>query len=363
VSFRRRVGWVFAGSALVASAFACGDLFHDTNFESACGVDAAACVGPEATTGDGPAEIGTGSPTNFCAWSSTTARANALHACAWLGACAGPLGNNAFGACMRRAILAYDCNANPNRPVLGAAHAFWDGLWRASSCAAVSAVVEPGSTRGACGASSFAYVACEPSPNASTRLACAAGTGGGDEGRENCAAMGQTCTVAGATAICSGSMGVCQGAGVSCAGTELHDCDPDGGVDLGVDCASFGSGACVTPGACAAQGDAGCAATTVVTCAGDVATGCPSGTEESVDCSALLGATGSCSPSAAGRGWDVSRACAVGACGADSCAGTVLQSCVQGVPVSVDCATLGFSSCSLVSVPGDPVAHGACGPP
>ena len=42
------------------------------------------------------------------------AQQHALHACTWLGACETPMGNNAFGPCYFRALLAYDCAANPN---------------------------------------------------------------------------------------------------------------------------------------------------------------------------------------------------------------------------------------------------------
>ena len=38
------------------------------------------------------------------------------------------MGNNAFGACYFRALLAYDCTANPNHKAKDAAHRIWDCL-------------------------------------------------------------------------------------------------------------------------------------------------------------------------------------------------------------------------------------------
>jgi hypothetical protein len=359
---RRLQGTIAFAVALAVGAglLACGDLFHSTaDFESACQIDPQAC-GLDGATADAGAPF----PADFCQWDAATARALAARACAWLGACAGPLGSNAFGECLVNATLAFDCTANPNRPVLGATHAFWDHLWRASSCDGVTTAVEPASPRDTCGASGFPYVSCEVGANASTRIACPEGDGGTDLGREDCAALGQTCVVVGSGAVCAGSAGSCGDAGGPfCEGTELHDCDSDAGLDLGVDCADFGAGTCASEEACVALGDAGCPPTTEVSCSGDVASGCPSGVPEQVDCSQVLGATGSCNPAADGRGWDVSRACSVGPCGADSCAGTVLQSCARGAPVTLDCAQVGLGGCGLIQFPGDPNQYAACGPP
>ena len=100
-------------------------------------------------------------PADFCAWSTETARTNASRACAWLGACAGPVGDNAFGPCVVRALLAYDCAANPDRRLRpGPAHDLWDHLWRASSCADVLGALFPPRTIVSCAASSSTYAAC-----------------------------------------------------------------------------------------------------------------------------------------------------------------------------------------------------------
>ncbi|HEY2517198.1 MAG TPA: hypothetical protein VGI39_40275 [Polyangiaceae bacterium] len=357
---RKRVSWGALGLALLLGG--CGDLFHSTDFPDLCQTDAAACTQSEpGSVLDGGAPF----PADFCAWDSATARAHALHACAWLGACAGPGGKNAFGTCMVEALLAYDCAANPGRPVLGAAHASWDHLWRASTCADVLAAVEPGTPRAACGASSFDYLACAPSPNTDTLLGCTAGDGGAPSVID-CAASGQTCVSSGAGASCAGSAAACASAmGTFCDGTHLHDCqaggDSSGPTDVGVDCASFGAGSCAS-GACLAAGDAGCAASSLVTCEGDVAVGCPSGIAERIDCAQVLGGTASCDPNAPGRAWDVARACSAGACPADSCGGG-LKSCARGVPVGVDCAAMGLGACTLVTVAGDATPHAACSAP
>src|SRR5580700_684311 len=79
------------GAALGPSAC---DLFHSTNFATLCDVNPSAAPCTDARVDSGLAG------TNFCAWTPTTARANATHACAWLSACELPLGSNDFGPCM-----------------------------------------------------------------------------------------------------------------------------------------------------------------------------------------------------------------------------------------------------------------------
>jgi hypothetical protein len=359
---------------------ACVDLFHGTSFASACDVDAAACAPLDANVADDAPivveDAGTDGPTNFCAWSSATAAANAAHACAWLGACEGAFDDNAFGPCMVHAVLAYDCATNPNRPVIGAAHAYWDCLWQATTCGDVANCVEPSGTRETCAGAGAAYVACDPSTAA--LIACGGGVASGSPpaGLESCAALGQTCTTSG-PAECSGSTTACSGAssGAMCAAgtTRLHDCDPDGGaLDYGVDCASFGAGSCFSGafGACLATDGAPCAPQSAVTCEdGGVAVGCPSGVTEQIDCDAVLGVTGgasTCNPQAPGRQWDVSRACSLGTCDGqhDSCdpTGPTITTCFHGATFSASCKDLGFTSCALATYPGDPSQHAYCTP-
>jgi len=345
--------------ALGASLVACIDLFHGTDFESACDLDASACGAVDASVGidatPPPQDAGSDAPTDFCQWIPTTAAAYAVHACAWLGACEGALGDDAFAPCMLHAMLAYDCAANPNRPVLGAAHAYWDCLWQVQTCGDVDHCVEPSGTHETCADDDAGYVACDP--EAGTLVACAADLANGSPPTavESCVPLGQTCSPSG-VATCIGSATPCADVGTSCEGTALHDCDPDGGpTDYGVDCASFGSGSCVGSGACGAVDGGSCTPTTDVTCDGGLAMGCPSGTTEQVDCNAVLGqpsATTTCDETAPGRPWDVSRACSMGTCQTgDSCGtdGKTLLSCTRGASVSIDCTLQGFTRC--VSLP------------
>ncbi len=354
-------GAVVVGGALALAA--CGDLFHGTSdFETLCEVDAAACSGPSASGGDASPF-----PADFCQWDAATARANATRACAWLGACAGPLGDNAFGECLVHATLAYDCAANPNRPVLGAAHAFWDGLWRASSCADVTAVVEPASPRGACGASSFAYVACEVGGNAGTRLACAEGSGGADGERASFVGRGQIYAAVGTSSSC----------------TELPSAPAEtrGNLLRRNEAARLrqrrwpGSrrrlrelrrrGVREPRGLRRARGAAMRSTSTTIACNGDVVSGCPSGTLHGAGSITMRppGDRRRPWPPQDGRTWEVARGCTLGACGADSCSGNVLTSCARGADVQLDCAQAGLGACKLVSLPGDPSPHAVCSSP
>ncbi|MGO8994852.1 MAG: hypothetical protein ACLQVI_16175 [Polyangiaceae bacterium] len=369
---RRSYGVPYAlalAASLAAAPVACVDLFHSTNFETACDVDAAACApgdGSSSAADAGPLPF----PANFCAWDPTTARANALHACAWLGACAGPVGDNAFGPCFVQAMLAYDCAANPNRQLRpGPAHDLWDHLRLATSCADVLAALLPSSSKvPACGASPSPFEACYTN----ALLSCGGEDSGPPitEGFASCGALGQICASSGAVAACAGSSSACTGntaEDAGCAGTQLHDCDPDASpFDQGVDCASFGAGQCVSgsPAACLAESDASCTPTSAITCnSTDVVSGCPSGFTEQVDCRALLG-MGGCNSAGAGRPWDVSRACTFGTGCSDSCtesaggASSLLNGCVRGAFVSVDCAAVGFSTCAILQ--DDPAHHAVC---
>jgi hypothetical protein len=348
---------------LAVPPLACVDLFHSTSFETACDVDAAACATPPA--------LPDGGPTDFCQWDTATAQSNSLRACGWLGACAGPIGDNALGPCFVRAMLAYDCAVNPNRALVPgtAAHDFWNRLWQATSCSDVTRASFPPKVAPACGASPAPFESCFL--DSGTILSCSGDDSGTTLGFEDCTALGQTCATTGALAVCAGSPAACAGAGTSCSGTQLHDCDPDAGqFDLGVDCASVGAGKCVpgSPSACQAASDAGCTSTTDVVCNDDdTASGCPSGAREQIDCRALLLGKGSCDSTAAGRPWDVSRACTSGlpCTGQDSCgvaASFSINSCARGVAVSVSCTAIGLSGCKTVQLPNDPTVHAVCVP-
>jgi hypothetical protein len=360
--------------AVCAAGGACVDLFHSTNFETLCDVDAAAC--PEAGSADAAEEAALDGgepdgPTDFCSWEGGTALENARRACAWLGACAGPFGENALGPCMVNATLVYDCEAAPSRKAIraGQTHAYWDALWQADSCSDVLQAIQP--NKGTmCLNAGESYFAC--TDGGEVTVACGASdasTGTSPPlGLESCAAAGQTCVAPSAANVCVGPTTCAPGAGLACADpVNLQDCD-DAGVDHGMSCAGVGAGKCSDAGvaACLAVGGQVCTPTTTVTCDGGVAQGCPSGQAESVDCNALLGERAGCNADAGGRPWDVSRAC-VGdineSCGAetDSCsdAGAV-TGCARGVAFSVTCSEYGLGPCAATNLPGNPAA---CTPP
>jgi hypothetical protein len=344
------------GAVLVAAsggaAFVACDLFHSTNFATLCEVnpEAGACRDGDAGT-------------DFCSWTSAQALSNAQHACAWLSACESPLGNNDFGPCMIEALLAYDCTANPNRPVLGKLHVYWDTLWSAQKCEDVDRVVFPGRVP-QCG-SGGGFAACGVnndggSDNSTVRVECYE-AGPTPAGGENCLAQGRTCRAG----SCVTAPSPC---GVGCSGTTLRVCN-DAGVDNGTDCQYFGAGRCVDEGgvlACAPSGDASCATQAVV--CGNVAQGCQAGTQEQVDCSKLTG-TGTCNPGVVSPAQGVASACFVsgeaGICPPDSCggSGTSLVSCARGQTFSVSCADVGLGPCHVVPTVDGPGPRAACSGP
>ncbi len=342
----RLLGATIAGLVATLVGGGCVDLFHTTDFAEP--VDAAPSTGDDA---------GAQSYDDFCALSEAEALDAARRSCAWLSACEAPGGGNAAGACLTRAVLAFDCHANPNRQVRGAAHDMWRCLARAASCGDVHACVFGGPPP-TCSAASGAFVAFTSCASAA-RVDCEAA---------GAPALGGACVTERRTCVPDGdSVGYCAGgAGLACtsdgcAGTMLHTCGESGAVhltdgglgtiDVGEDCALSGAGQCVTVGdtpACLATGGRACTASSSVRCEGNVAVGCPSGVEERVDCVALgavcaTGVTGA----VAGIGWDVSRACkSAGTCTSDSCSGSSLVGCVHGAPMTVDCVGLGLGACA-----------------
>jgi hypothetical protein len=356
---------IAAGGAACAVAYGCIDLFHSTDFANQCGESPSACTDAQDTSrADGAADArddASETATSFCAWGADTAHENARRACAWLGACWGPLGNNAFGDCFDHALLAYDCALNPNRPVIGRTFAFWDCLWRAQSCSDVTRCVLPDGPP-TCATSGAEYGACASqaqNENAAVRIDC---LGSGTlTAAENCVAVGQTCSMG----VCGGTSGPCDE--TRCEGTHLRDC-VDGGtavVDMGVDCANFGAGTCAGEGglpACVASGDA-CAPTPAVTCSFDGhAIGCPSGVVEDIDCRSLMEDAGACASDAPGRPWDVARACVPNddaGCMEACLSGGIMQACHRGKAVLVDCAKYGLPG-GCTNVAPMLVPHVAC---
>jgi hypothetical protein len=362
---------VAVGAALVA----CLDLFHSTDdIRTACEIDAQTPGCPFEAGVAAPPEAGT----DFCAWDETTARQNAVHACAWLGACETPLGRNAFGPCMFQALLAYDCAANPSHPSRGTARDLWDCLWRVKTCPDVDRCIFPDGVevcdqRGtACGAGVGVH------GNNDVRIEC---TDGGRGLGENCALWGQTCAVSTGAAYCAGSRGE---AGLSCnvnecAGSSIHFCHDSG--DLGIDCADNGGQSCAgfnvntNSGwvACMPLQDAGaCEASTSVQCAGGIASSCPAGVPEAIHCGQLLGTPDACAPGDLYPPFDWTSPCVVEGADAgpdasacrDGCSGTVLTSCERGATYTVNCPDAGLlGPCGLVWTDNGERQGARCTPP
>ncbi len=349
---------------LMASAVACRDLFHSTSdILNACDIDAQ-------TPGCAP-----DAAIDFCQWTPKEARRRAAHACAWLGACETPMGRNAFGPCMFQALLAYDCEANPNHPTQGKARALWACLANASGCGDVDACIFPGG-REVCRASGSACGTAggAPGSNADVRFECDGNGHGGvgsRPGGENCALWGQTCAIGAAGAVCAGLGGTsCSEKG--CTGaprTELRWCD---GGDQGVDCAGNGAQFCVgfadagAPWvACAASSDAGaCTPDPTATCSGGVAHSCPAGVLEQIDCASLLLSDGACTPGALTPPFDWTSPCAVSpAQCAETCVDGGMIGCVRGASFPLDCTEQGLADCTLVSTDMGTATHPVCAAP
>jgi len=329
----------------------CGDLLHSTDFVQS---------DPSENTG----------PVDFCSWDQRTAQTNAINACTRLVACESGSATdspNAVGTCVRRADIAYDCQVAPNRPVQGETRQFWDCLWRAKTCnspdhaRADVASCFPAAANKNCEGDATGFTQCEGDVRTECRQA-------GPALLDPCVASGRSCTTSSAGGMCSGSAGG-QCGQTGCEGTQLHSCSTVGGTttDRGLDCAGYGGQACVTTPAGPAckvltsaadggtGGDAGggkhCTPSTQVSCNGNLAVGCPSGIEETVDCG-RLGVN--CTAISTGDGWDVSRACKSpsATCTEDRCDGENLSVCIQGsvTELPVTCKDLGLGPCKTVTL-------------
>ncbi len=372
------------GLVFGAGVGACFDLFHSTGeVLTACQVDPAT---PGCTPDAAPAAIA--SAVDVCASTSTEARQQADRACAWLGACEMPMGRNAFGPCTMQARLAYDCASNPNHRVQGTALALWRCMLDAGTCAQVEQCVFPAGPQTCLGASAFR--ACgtartETASNLDVVVDCAADA---DTPRgENCAMWGQTCGLGGsAGAGCVGDPAGfdCDASGCVEGTSALHWCSPASpSVDVGIDCADNGAQRCgffpsQNPqwAACVAGSPADGAVTCTPNAAAEcddagVATSCPSGVVETLDCATLLGTANACAPGPLAPQFDWTSACAVtpSACSVDSCddGGATLTGCARGAALSVTCGDQGLGACRIVTVVAEADSgtemHAACTPP
>jgi hypothetical protein len=337
-----------------AAGAGCVDLFHSTaNIRTACENDASAA----------------GCLVDFCSWSSAEAKAHAARACAWLGACEGPLGSNAFGLCTVQARLAFDCEANPSHPARGTVYALWACLAGATNCAAVSSCLAAEAI--AC-ADASAAIAYDPE-NAGLRVSCAGA--GAPPLVENCALWEQSCGPADGGATCgpSGSPIDCNADESACGSTTATVRVCSGGQQVGLDCVGNGAQMCheYVAGdsawvACVPEttSAATCKASLGVSCEGGVASACLAGIPESIDCDSLLDTSNACVAGAIAGGFDWTSGCSLGdACPADSCSGSTLQSCARGATFGVDCSTLGLGPCRTVATGDEGPNRAACTPP
>lgn len=363
---------VVGGATLVATAasVACVDLFHGTDFVTLCERDPSSpsCGGEGGVDAEAP-DVATDAskpPIDFCDWTPSAARARAEHACAWLGACEGPLGENVFGPCMLHALWAYDCDLNPTMRPNGETRALWACLAEAKSCGDVDACVFADGVTQCNAVPSGSFTACGTAGASAVRVECGSPEQGRPIGIDPCALTGRSCErLDDSTGVCTGAKKKTCSLGKSCAGTAAVDCQSLGGglVDRGVDCAAFGAGTCVEKDgsvACAPQTDAGaCARPSVdVTCANDggAASSCVGGKEIFVDCT-KLSTNVTCDvdtkpvpaydPIQACANRDPAGSCAVSA--ADSCAGKILRSCAQGIPFALDCTSVGLGACEKIA--------------
>jgi len=344
---------LFISVSLVASA--CVDLFHSTDFETLCGVDAGACGAKDAGRAEARVEAGPPPPINFCKWSPVEARSRAEHACAWLGACSVPFDHNGFGQCMIDAILAYDCEANPNQTVTpGPLHDLWQTLATARSCAEVTAAVNPMAVR--CDTTGFG---CGTSSDPHVAVECLDGGGGA----ETCLVEGRVCTGAGA---CVPPKAAAQCHVSKCESNVLHDCE--GNADLGYDCTPFGAGTCMvspvgpTCEPTFARGTtSSCTPSFDVTCTGNKATACATGQSVSIDCTLLTGAS-TCKPGTPAPEWNVAVQCQGPGCSA-GCQGTdMLLGCAQGASFSTSCSKSGLGACRKVPLPAGATGYACTAP-
>jgi hypothetical protein len=345
-----RAALSFATFALVS---ACVDLFHSTDFQTLCDIDARAPGCPLAEAGPtDAADAGMdAAPTDFCSkWSTAEAKTLAEHACAWMGACSAPFDQNAFGQCMINAILAYDCTTNPNLTIApGSLHDYWDALWKAKSCSDLPNLNPENANCG--GSTGYACI------EATNVLECV----GKATATETCLVEGKVC----ADLVCAVPSPKKQCDPPSCAGTVLHAC-PDGGTDEGYDCKYFGAGACMEGEGFAgcipttsSGGGASCSTGTTTSCDdGGIATGCPEGQSEIVLCDNLTG-SGTCvggTPS-----WNVAASCQGDAACTPGCNGDDLVGCAQGARFTTSCTAQGLGKCRPVELPSG--TGYACTPP
>jgi len=366
---RLRVLFVTAGVSAIAAIVACGDLFHGTSFDTKCTADASAkgCPRPPVT--------------ELCAVDIATALARAEHACAWLAACESPMGQNRTGLCIANALMAYNCEANPNRKPIGDAYQYWLALANADDCAGIVKAVAPAGKQACSPMNPNApqpYTGCGSRDgvigNPFSRVQCPVADSLTKGLYENCAAYGKKCS-----ATSTNDLSQCVGAEAractttKCSGQKLVNCDNDAGIDHGIDCAQFGDGTCIATGAspaCKPSSTTVLAATNVVRCGSDdIAKGAVTGFEESVNCKVFTGVVDggtypspACVPIDGGSVGITPRDACQGklGCTDDICDKSVLRACVQGNEIRFDCKDVGLGGCNPSVKTQEDDTHAAC---
>lgn len=284
----------FGALGALVTAGACVDLFHGTDFETLCErepTNAACHDGADVRTADGGGE-GATPATDFCALTSGEVDALARRACAYLGACAGAMDGSAFGPCVEQARYVMDCRANPSYRPTGDVATIWQCLSSATTCEAVDACIFDGPLpRCTLGDGGASFVSCGTSGASRDTLVECSGEGERPSAVDLCALHGRHCetTSAGISRCTSGAPGACIAAKTyGCDGTRILDCQGDAGADRGVDCAGFGAGTCATSAsgnvACAPVADAGTCSARPLQCSEDIVQGCVEGRQVNLDC-------------------------------------------------------------------------------
>lgn len=361
---RARAVAICALAALaVAAPLACVDLFHSTDFETLHDAGAPADV----VSGDAPNDVGPKPLVDFCQWTSEEAKAHAARACAYLGACGGPLGETIFGPCMVHALAAYDCQLNPSLRPNGATNALWSCLSDVKSCGDVQACLGAGATTSCVAVASGSFTQCGTKSDSEVRVECAKPQAGPPAALEPCTLLGKVCEkIDESSSMCAGATSDTCSAGIDCAGSSAVDCRIVGTktYDFGIDCAAFGAGKCVLDdagaiaAACAPRASApDCDGGATVTCDEDggvpvgIARSCVGGKEIVLDCARLgVACDVTTKPVPA---YDPMQACADrvdgGGCNrADTCTAGTLKSCAQGIEFQVDCAAVGLGECEQI---------------
>ncbi len=355
----RRASIVAVTTVALFAVGACVDLFHDTDFATLCTrtPEDPRCRGDASTRPDAAGRVDSATvdalapPIDFCAWPAAEARVQAVRACAWLGACEGTIGDNAFGRCALQAQLAYDCTANPSLRPAGEANNLWSCLATVKTCGDVDRCVFPeGVESCAAGGEPGTFTGCGQL-HSSVLIRCMSPAGGRAVGVEPCAMFGKTCAKeSDSAASCSGSLRLaCTTTG--CAETSAADCNPDRPTfDQGIVCSNMGAGACAStdagPSCTPNRGAPSCATTDAPSCDGTSVTSCVAGHEIRVDCAHLNAA---CDASVPPPAYDLAAACGppeAPCVDDDRCSGRNLTSCGRGAAYEVQCESLGLGRCA-----------------